>query len=150
VYHPRGALAQREEKILLMLAMQTQQLNDRLTRIEERFETSLRDSMARPDQQDLLELRLQAARVSAELSRVTIELRSEINELASARAELIDLTATDADDDSDDELTTAERSGMPLRRLDDHVAVAPAPRPPSRTSGWRPIRNTGTTTEPER
>jgi len=62
--------------------------------LEERFEASLRDSMAQPDQQDLLELRLNSARLAAELSRVTIELRAEINELASNRSDdVIDLTA---------------------------------------------------------
>lgn len=145
------ALAVRDEKILLMLAIQTQQINDRLTRLEDRFEASLRDSLAQPDQQDLLELRLHSARLAAELSRVALELRAEINQLASSRGEVIDLTALDAPTlDDEDDLTT-DPGAPPHRRVDDPLdlgsptgstATAGArPRPrPRRTSGWRPVR----------
>ena len=124
-----------------MLAMQTQQMNDRLTRLEDRFEASLRDSMSQPDQQDLLELRLHSARLAAELSRVAIELRAEINELAQSRGEVIDLTAIDELDSS----THPSVGGLPHRRVDDLVADVrePAPRPRTRrTSGWKPVRST--------
>ena len=144
------ALAVRDEKILLMLAIQTQQINDRLTRLEDRFEASLRDSLAQPDQQDLLELRLHSARLAAELSRVALELRAEINQLASSRGEVIDLTALDAPAlDDEDDLTT-DPGAPPHRRVDDPLdlgapigatATAAASRPrPRRTSGWRPVR----------
>ena len=138
-----SGLAQRDEKILVMLAMQTQQINDRLTRLEDRFEASLRDSMAQPDQQDLLEVRLNSARLAAELSRVTIELRAEINELASTRGDdVIDLTVINEHGAGTDPETSA---AVPHRRVDDLVAEArePAARVrPRRTGGWKPVRST--------
>ena len=143
-----GTLAQRDEKILLMLAMQTQQINDRLTRLEDRFEANLRDTMSQPDQQDLLELRLHSARLAAELSRVAIELRAEINELTQSRGEVLDLTVIDELQRGDVAGPSMHPSagGLPHRRLDDLVAelrVEPSPRPrPRRTSGWKPVRST--------
>jgi hypothetical protein len=142
-----SGLALRDEKILVMLAMQSQQINDRLTRLEERFEASLRDSMAQPDQQDLLELRLHSARLAAELSRVTIELRSEINELANARGDdVIDLTViNDLGPTATIEPTAAAVGVVPHRRVDDLVAEAREPVTrvrPRRTGGWKPVRST--------
>ena len=67
------------------LLRQTQQLNDRLTRLEARFEASVKASLSQADSNDLIELRLHSARLAAELSRVTVELRSEIDELARSR-----------------------------------------------------------------
>src|SRR4051812_47901324 len=66
----RTGLSLRDEKILLPLVVQTQQINDRLTRLEDRFENSIRDAIEQPDHQDLLELRMHSARLAAELSRV--------------------------------------------------------------------------------
>lgn len=142
-----SGLALRDEKILVMLAMQSQQINDRLTRLEERFEASLRDSMAQPDQQDLLELRLHSARLAAELSRVTIELRAEINELANARGDdVIDLTViNDLGPNATTEPTAAAVGAVPHRRVDDLVAEAREPvtrARPRRTGGWKPVRST--------
>ena len=145
--HAPGSLTPRDEKILLMLAMQTQQINDRLTRLEDRFEANLRDTMSQPDQQDLLELRLHSARVAAELSRVAIELRAEINELAQTRGEVIDLTALDdlGLTDRDDSPAHPSAGGLAYRRVDDLVADAREPvlrMRPRRTSGWKPVRST--------
>lgn len=134
----------RDEKILLTLVVQTQQLNDRLTRLEDRFEASLREAHAQPDQEDLLELRMHSARLAAELSRVTIELRAEINELASGLA-----GATGADAIAPpavtDRMRPVDDDTEPLIDLRDHASTsAPAnrlPRPRGyRSSGWRPIR----------
>ena len=141
-----SGLAQRDEKILVMLAMQIQQINDRLPRLEERFEASLRDSMAQPDQQDLLEVRLNSARLAAELSRVTIELRAEINELASSRGDdVIDLTIINEQGTGADPEPSPASAMVPHRRVDDLVADArePAARVrPRRTGGWKPVRST--------
>jgi hypothetical protein len=129
-------LSLRDEKILLTLVVQTQQLNDRLTRLEDRFEASVRDAIEQPDQEDLLDLRVHSARLAAELSRVTIELRAEINDLAAglhgatgaddiAPAEVADRLAAEHDDDK------------PMIDLRD----APAGRSRTgRSSGWRPAR----------
>lgn len=129
-----------------MLAMQARQLDDRLTRLEDRFETSRREAISQPDHQDLLELRLHSARLAAELQRVALELRAEINQLASARGEVIDLTALEPLElDAPDDETSASGDGPPHRRVDDPLDGTPAPMSPSRprprrTSGWRPAR----------
>lgn len=130
-----------------MLAMHTQQLDDRLTRLEDLFEASRREAISQPDQQDLLELRLHSARLAAELQRVALELRTEINQLATTRGEVIDLRVleTPGVDDADDESPV---DATPHRRVDDPLDPAPGsagatatPRPrPRRTSGWRPSR----------
>jgi hypothetical protein len=131
---PSG-LSLRDEKILLTLVVQTQQINDRLTRLEDRVERSIRDAFDQPDQQDLLELRMHSARLAAELSRVTIELRAEINELAAGLA-----GATGADDIAPagftDRLGGDEGAAEPLIDLREPPGRARH----ARTSGWRPAR----------
>jgi hypothetical protein len=117
-----SALTLRDERILLTLAVQTQQLNDRLTRLEDRVEAGMRDAASQPDQQDLLELRLHSARLAAELSRVTVELRAEINDLRDDAP-----TSSRADDTELIDLRETEQTLRP------HVA---------RGSGWRPSRST--------
>jgi hypothetical protein len=141
-----AGLTLRDEKILVMLAVQVQQLNDRLTRLEDRFEESRRETMTVtvPDQQDLLELRLHSARLAAELSRVAMELRAEINELAQNRGEIIDLTMIDELEGTDP--SSHPGGGGPAhRRVDDPVLDVRDPAPPRprprRTSGWKPVRS---------
>jgi hypothetical protein len=137
-------LTLRDEKILVMLAVQVQQLNDRLTRLEDRLEATRRETLAVtvPDQQDLLELRLHSARLAAELSRVAMELRAEINELAQKRGEVIDLTMIDELDETD---PSSPGGAPPHRRVDDPVLDVRDPSPPRprprRTSGWKPVRS---------
>jgi hypothetical protein len=129
-------LSLRDEKILLTLVVQTQQINDRLTRLEDRFESSIRDAIEQPDHQDLLELRMHSARLAAELSRVTIELRAEINELAAGLA-----GATGADEIAP-EAVTDRLGGEPQDETAATIDLRDEPTPvhPSRTSGWRPAR----------
>jgi hypothetical protein len=74
------------EDLVFGLLRQTQHLNDRLSRLEERFEANLKASLSQADSNDLIELRLHSARLAAELSRVTVELRSEIDDLARSRS----------------------------------------------------------------
>jgi hypothetical protein len=74
------------DDLLFGVIRQTQQLNERLTRLEERVEASVKASLSQADSNDVIELRLHSARLAAELSRVTVELRAEIDELARARA----------------------------------------------------------------
>jgi hypothetical protein len=140
---PRPAgLSLRDEKILLTLVVQTQQINDRLTRLEDRVDASIRDAMEQPDQQDLLELRMHSARLAAELSRVTVELRAEINELA---AGLSGATGADdilrpghGDDEPYDRAPADPDDAEPVIDLRDETGRASTPR----TSGWRPARAT--------
>jgi hypothetical protein len=135
------SLSLRDEKILLTLVVQTQQLNDRLTRLEDRVEASVRESLSQPDQRDLLELRLHSARLAAELSRVTVELRAEIHELAKGTAAGFDDTRGEVDD------TGAEPFAAPAEPDEQFIDLRETSREASgvpastrRSSGWRPAR----------
>ena len=68
-------MAPRFERALVAIASQTQQLDGRIERLERRLDDATIDI---PTHDDLLEVRLHSARVSAELTRVAVELRSEI------------------------------------------------------------------------
>ena len=123
------------EDLVFGLLRQTQQLNDRLSRLEERFEANLKASLSQADSNDLIELRLHSARLAAELSRVTVELRSEIDDLARSRS-------------------LAERNSRIAERTPEpsEVDVAPPTAAPANTdvinlterrarqsTGWQPI-----------
>lgn len=88
----------------------------RVARVERQVEELLATTDAQPDHQDLLELRLHSARLSAELSRTTVSLQAQIDELGSQT-----LTEPDTADTMID--LTAD---PPVRR-------------PTRRGGWRPI-----------
>lgn len=57
-------------------------LNQRLDELQQRLDNCERQVFSQADSDDLIELRLHSARVAAEMSRVTVELRSEIETLA--------------------------------------------------------------------
>ena len=121
------------DDLLFGLIRQTQQLNERLSRLEERFEASVKASLSQADSNDVIELRLHSARLAAELSRVTVELRSEIDELARSR--------------------NHDRSQRPIDRIPEPApesargSSAPAPphvidlseRRARQSTGWQPI-----------
>ena len=123
------------DDLLFGLIRQTQQLNERLSRLEERFEASVKASLSQADSNDVIELRLHSARLAAELSRVTVELRSEIDELARSR--------------------THDRSQRSIERfaeLAPDLARSPSSPPPPdvidlserrarQTTGWQPIND---------
>lgn len=123
---------------MMQLVQQTQSLNERLTRLEQLWEATRHDSVAQADGEDLLELRVQSARLAAELTRVTVELRSEIDDLARA-AGLVPVeqrggdTEPEADDVDRVEAVAAE--GV----IDLSTRRDRAHRPP----GWRPIDPAG-------
>ena len=81
---PAGLPALRTERALVALAVHSQQLDDRLARMEHRLDelagTDLTIDL--PTHDDLLEVRLHSARVSAELTRVAVELQARIDDLA--------------------------------------------------------------------
>ena len=91
-----GLPAVRAERALVALAVHAQQLDVRLARVEhglsarvvrlEELADDQRDERNQlldvPTQDDLLEVQLHSARVSAELTRVAIELRARIDDLA--------------------------------------------------------------------
>ena len=84
VLEPAGLPALRSERALVALAVHSQQLDHRLARMEHRLEelAGVELALEVPTHDDLLEVRVHSARVAAELSRVAVELRSRIDDLA--------------------------------------------------------------------
>src|SRR3954447_16572100 len=76
-------LAPRVERALVAIASHAAQLDGRLLQLERRVEDA---AVATPTQEDLLEVRVHSARVAAELARVTVELRAEIDDKVAASA----------------------------------------------------------------
>ena len=74
------------ERVLVALAVQASQLDHRLERLERRVDATVDDSLEQVTYDDLLELRVHAAKLAAELARVTVELRSEIDRRATSNA----------------------------------------------------------------
>jgi hypothetical protein len=74
----------RAERVLVALAVHSQQLDDRLARMEQRLDSlaSAELTLELPTHDDLLEVRLHSARLSAEVARVTVELQARIDDLA--------------------------------------------------------------------
>lgn len=81
---PAGLPALRAERVLVALAVHSQQLDDRLARMEHRIDelAGADFGLELPTHDDLLEVRLHSARVAAELSRVSVELQARIDDLA--------------------------------------------------------------------
>ena len=81
---PAGLPALRAERVLVALAVHSQQLDDRMARMEQRLDdlATTDTSFELPTQNDLLEVRLHSARVSAEVARVAVELQARIDDLA--------------------------------------------------------------------
>jgi hypothetical protein len=79
-----GLPAVRAERALIALAVHAQQLDYRLARIEHRFNAleASDPGLEVPTQDDLLEVRLHSARVSAELTQVAVDLRARLDDLA--------------------------------------------------------------------
>jgi len=81
---PAGLPAVRSDRVVVALAVHAQQLDDRLARMEHRLDelASTDFGLEVPTHDDLLEVRLHSARVSAELTRVAVELAARIDDLA--------------------------------------------------------------------
>jgi hypothetical protein len=73
-------LAPRVERALMTLAVHAQQLDDRMGRLEQRIDDVADAGERQPTHDDLLEVRVHAAKLAAELSRVTVALRADIEE----------------------------------------------------------------------
>ena len=84
VTQPAALPAVRTERALVALAIHSQQLDERLSRMEQRLDVLASDErdLELPTQDDLLEVRLHSARVSAELTQVAVELQARIDDLA--------------------------------------------------------------------
>jgi hypothetical protein len=72
-------LAARMERVLVALAVQATQLDHRLERLERRVDDTADRSLEHATYDDLLEVRVHAAKVAADLARVAVELRGEID-----------------------------------------------------------------------
>jgi uncharacterized protein YceH (UPF0502 family) len=75
---------ERTERALVALAFQAQQLGNRVDRLESRLERAEDATLDLPTHDDVLEVRLHSARVAAELARVAVELRAEIERAITA------------------------------------------------------------------
>ena len=73
-------LSPRVERALITIAVHAQQLDDRIVRLEGRIDGLVEDAGKAPTHDDLLEVRMHSAKVAAELARVTVALRAEIDE----------------------------------------------------------------------
>lgn len=80
------ALVPRSERALVALAVHAQQLSDRVDRLERRLEESEQASVVIPTTEDVMAVRLHSAKVAAELTRVSVELRAEIASVAASVA----------------------------------------------------------------
>src|SRR5437763_8267265 len=72
--------APRVERALVALVVHAQQLDDRIDRLERRLDATVDAALDAPTHDDVLEVRVHSARVAAELARVTVELRAEIEQ----------------------------------------------------------------------
>jgi hypothetical protein len=99
-------------------------LEERVGRLERRFDAL--GTAAEPHEDILMETQLHVARLSAEVSRLTVELRGNIAELSS-RAGMV----------SDKKDISPELAGD--ESFEDLSADSPARAPtPHRSSGWQP------------
>src|SRR5207248_7481752 len=76
-------LVPRVERALVAIASHAAQLDGRILQLERRLEEA---TVAAPTQGDLLEVRVHSAKVAAELARVTVELKAEIEDRVAASA----------------------------------------------------------------
>jgi hypothetical protein len=76
-------LAPRVERALVAIASHAEQLDGRILRLERRLEDA---TLEVPTHEDLLEVRMHSAKVAAELARVTVELKAEIEDRVAASA----------------------------------------------------------------
>ena len=121
---PPGASGSGADQMLLDLVNGLRGVGERVEALERRFEVL--GTVTEPDEDSLMEIRLHVARLSAELSRLTVELRGKIVDLGNRTGVVFDNDASSpelAGDESFEDLTA------------DSPARAPTVR---RSSGWQP------------
>ena len=112
------------DQALLDLVNAIRDLEERFEGLERRFDAL--GTAAEPHEDVLMETQLHVARLSAEVSRLTVELRGNIAELSSRAGMVFD------DNDTSPELAGDES-------FEDLSADSPARAPtPHRSSGWQP------------
>src|SRR4051812_12826088 len=94
-------LAPRVERALVVLAAHAQQLDGRIGHLERRLDEAEEARLDVPTHDDVLQVRVHSARLAAELARVTVELRGEIEDAThaahAAHAASVSVAATVAD-----------------------------------------------------
>ena len=80
-------LVPRTERALVALAVHAQQLTTRIDQLERRLDESDQAAVVVPTTEDVMAVRLHSAKVAAELTRVSVELRAEIAEVAASVAQ---------------------------------------------------------------
>ena len=121
---PPGASRSGTDQTLLDLVNGLRGVEERVEALERRF--GALGTAPEPDDDSLMEIRLHVARLSAELSRLTVELRGKIVELGNRTGVVFD------NDASSPELAGDES-------FEDLTADSPARAPTvSRSSGWQP------------
>lgn len=119
-----GASHVNADQVLLDLVNGLRDVKERVEALERRFEAL--GTATEPYEDAFMETRLHVARLSAELSRLTVELRGNVAELGNRTGVVLDEDATSpelAGDESFEDLTA------------DSPARAPTVR---RSSGWQP------------
>ena len=112
------------DQTLLDLVNGIRDLEERIEELERRFDAL--GTAAEPHEDLLMETQLHVARLSAEVSRLTVELRGNIAELSSRTGMVFD-----------DKATSPELAGD--ESFEDLSADSPARAPtPHRSSGWQP------------
>ena len=128
------------EQTLLDLVNGLRDLTERVATVERRFDVVGDSSAGNDNTDEVMDLRLQVARLSAELSRVAVELNAHIAEVAGS-------TGTAANEDAVGPIPTPDLDGD--ESFVDLTADSPArarsgaptgdsPGSGRRTSGWQP------------
>ncbi len=116
------------DQILLDLANGLRDLDERISALEHKFD-AFGSGADESDEETLMDLRLHTARLSGEITRVSVELKGQIAELAS-RFEPIDATNMSPDLASDESFKDLS-ADSPARNED----ASPSGR---RLDGWQP------------
>ena len=110
-------------QIFLDLVNGLRNIEERLELLERRFDAL--GTAAEPDEEALIETQLHVARLSAELSRLTVELRGKMSQLGNETK--IELDHKDSPDLTGDESFVDLSADSPARASTD-----------KRNSGWQP------------
>ena len=110
------------DQLLLDLVNGLRELDERVATLERRFD-ALGESASSDDEDAVMELRLHVARLSAELTRATVELQGQLAELAGRSGDDLPESPELVGDEAFEDLTVDSPARAPDRR---------------HTSGWQP------------
>ncbi|MBC8363616.1 MAG: hypothetical protein H8E59_01275 [Actinobacteria bacterium] len=119
---PRREGTAEPDQLLLDLVNGLRELDERVATLERRFD-ALGESASGDHEDAVMELRLHVARLSAELTRATVEFRGQLAELAGRSGDDLPESPELASDEAFEDLTVDSPARAPER---------------SHTSGWQP------------